>query len=60
MGGLVIENIGNLEKGHVRVIEKINNELNCLTQKQNKRKKKMTSRDKERRKKYIYERHIPM
>lgn len=30
--------------------EKINNELNCLTQKQNKRKKK-TSRDKESRKK---------
>ena len=31
--------------------EKINNELNCLTQKQNRRKKKKTSRDKERRKK---------
>ena len=41
----------HLEKGHVRVIEKINNELNCLTQKQNKRKKKKTSRDKERREK---------
>lgn len=35
--------------------EKTNNELNCLTQKQNKRKKK-TSRDKERRKKEEEER----